>query len=212
MSAKLRLRVLQVCSAREAVYGAAISLLTLARAQRSAGHRVEFGTFKGKRFGTQVRAQGFAAHEFAVRLKIDPVAIAQMARTIRQGRFDVVHGFEPGLPSLSYLALTTAADTLTAATFFSPDRLGYPTRRSRRDRLRIRVDALLATSEETMIAAAERFHGDYRLVPLGVDTQLFRPRRKRRVIALELEIAGRPATRAQTMWHSGASIRPRPSR
>jgi predicted metal-dependent phosphoesterase TrpH len=47
-----------------------------------------------------------------------------------------------------------------------------------------------------MAAAAERFHGDYRLVPVGVDTALFRPRRKRRVIALELEIAGRPVTRA----------------
>ncbi|RYG44806.1 glycosyltransferase family 1 protein [bacterium] len=91
MSPKHRLRVLQVCSAREAVYGAAISLLTLARAQRSAGHRVEFATFKGKRFGTQVRAQGFAAHEFAVRTKIDPFAIVQMAKTIRQGRFNIVH-------------------------------------------------------------------------------------------------------------------------
>ena len=46
-----------------------------------------------------------------------------------------MHGFEPGLPSLSYLALTTT-HALTAATFFSPDRLSYPPRRSRRDRLR----------------------------------------------------------------------------
>ena len=125
-----------------------------------------------------------------------PVGVrANLLLALQRGRFDVVHGVEPGLPSLSYLALTSA-QTLTAATFFSPERLGYPARRSRRDRLRIRVDALLATSEETMLAAAERFEGDYRLVPIGVDIDLFRPRRKRRVIALELEMAGRPITRA----------------
>ena len=124
-----------------------------------------------------------------------PVGVrANLLLALRRGRFDVVHGFEPGLPSLSYLALTSA-DALTAATFFSAERLGYPARRSRRDRLRIRVDALLATSEETMAAATERFHGDYGLVPIGVDTERYRPRAKRRVIALELEIGGRPLTR-----------------
>ena len=46
----------------------------------------------------------------------------------QQGRFDVVHGFEPGLPSLSYLALRDA-EALGVATFFSPERLGYPPRR-----------------------------------------------------------------------------------
>ena len=120
---------------------------------------------------------------------------ANLALALRGGRYDVVHEVEPGLPSLSYLALTTA-HTLTAATFFSPERLAYPARRSRRDRLRIRVDALLATSEETLLAASERFEGDYRVIPLGVDTSAFRPRRKRNVIALELEIAGRSVTRS----------------
>ena len=125
-----------------------------------------------------------------------PVGVrANLSLALRRGHFDVVHGVEPGLPSLSYLALTSA-HALTAATFFSAERLGYPARRSRRDRLRIRVDALLASSVETMAAAAERFEGDYRIVPLGVDTDTFRPRRKRRVIALELEMAGRPITRS----------------
>jgi predicted metal-dependent phosphoesterase TrpH/glycosyltransferase involved in cell wall biosynthesis len=125
-----------------------------------------------------------------------PVGVrANLRLALANGNYDVVHGFEPGLPSLSYLALTSAR-TLTAATFFSPERLGYPARRSRRDRLRIRVDALLATSEETARAASERLEGDYRLVPIGVDTELFRPGRKRNLIALELEPAGRPVTRA----------------
>src|ERR687891_699136 len=107
-----------------------------------------------------------------------PVGVrANLRLALTRGRYDVVHGFEPGLPSLSYLALTTT-HALTAATFFSPDRLSYPARRSRRDRLRIRVDALLAVSDETAAAAAERFDGDYRTVSLGVDTELFHPEPK----------------------------------
>jgi predicted metal-dependent phosphoesterase TrpH len=126
-----------------------------------------------------------------------PVGVrANLRLALTRGRYDVVHGFEPGLPSLSYLALTTT-HALTAATFFSPDRLSYPPRRSRRDRLRARVDALLATSPATAEAAAERFEGDYGLIPIGVDTELFRPARtKRRTIALELEPGGRATTRA----------------
>ncbi|MDQ3380509.1 MAG: glycosyltransferase [Actinomycetota bacterium] len=125
-----------------------------------------------------------------------PVAVrANLRLALARGRYDVVHGFEPGLPSLSYLALSST-HSLTAATFFSPDRLSYPPRRSRRDRLRARVDALLATSSETAEAAAERFEGDYTLVSIGVDTTLFRPHQKRQVIAVELELAGRSVTRA----------------
>jgi hypothetical protein len=124
-----------------------------------------------------------------------PVGVrANLTLALTRGRFDLVHGFEPGLPSLSYLALTST-HALTAATFFSADRLSYPPRRSRRDRLRARVDALLATSPATAEAAAERFEGDYTLIPIGVDAELFRPRRKRNSIALELEPGGASTAR-----------------
>jgi len=91
MPAKEPLRILQVCSASEAIYGAVQSLMTLARSQRLVGHHVEFVTFKGKKFGGQVRDEGFVAHEVRVRTKIDPLAILHMRRLIKQGRFDVVH-------------------------------------------------------------------------------------------------------------------------
>jgi predicted metal-dependent phosphoesterase TrpH len=122
---------------------------------------------------------------------------ANLRLALAHGEFDVVHGFEPALPSLSYVALTTT-DALTVATFLSTNRLGYPPSRARRDRFRARVDALLATSAEIALAAAERFRGDYTVVPLGVDTTLFRPGEKRRLVAIELEAAGRAATRAVT--------------
>jgi len=134
-----------------------------------------------------------------------PVAVrANLRLALARGRFDVVHGFEPGLPSLSYLALTST-HALTAATFFSVDRLGYPTRRSRRDRLRTRIDALLATSDETAEAASDRFEGEYGIVPLGVDLDSFKPAPKRDVIVVELEAAGRATTRALLRLLEGLS-------
>jgi predicted metal-dependent phosphoesterase TrpH len=125
-----------------------------------------------------------------------PVAVrANLRLALTKGRFDVVHGFEPGLPSISYLALTST-HALTAATFFSEDRLAYPARRSRRDRLRTRVDALLATSEATAEAASERFEGEYDVVPIGVDVDTFAPGAKKDLLVVELEPPGRGTTRA----------------
>ena len=61
-----------------------------------------------------------------------PVGVrANLRLALQQGRFDVVHGFEPGLPSISYLALRDS-EALGVASFFSPDRLGYPPRRALR--------------------------------------------------------------------------------
>jgi predicted metal-dependent phosphoesterase TrpH/glycosyltransferase involved in cell wall biosynthesis len=125
-----------------------------------------------------------------------PVGVrASLSLALARGRFDVVHGFEPGLPSLSYFALRDSS-ALTAATFFSADRLGYPPGRAQRERLLGRIDALLATSEEVMEAAAVRFPGRYELVPNGVDPELFAPADKKRVVVLEWRQAERPLLRA----------------
>jgi predicted metal-dependent phosphoesterase TrpH len=115
-----------------------------------------------------------------------PVGVqANLRQALVQGRYDVVHGFEPGLPSLSYLALRDA-DAFAVATFVSANRLGYPPARSQREKLLGRLDALVALSDEVLVAAEERFPGDYRLLSPGVDTTLFSPGRKRRTIVVEL--------------------------
>jgi len=62
-----------------------------------------------------------------------PVGVqANLRQALTQGEYDVVHGFEPGLPSLSYLALRDTG-ALSVATFVSPNRLGYPPARSQRE-------------------------------------------------------------------------------
>jgi predicted metal-dependent phosphoesterase TrpH/glycosyltransferase involved in cell wall biosynthesis len=125
-----------------------------------------------------------------------PVGVrANLALALERGRFDVVHGFEPGLPSLSYLALRDS-HSLGVATFLSAERLGYPPGKPQRQRLLSRIDALLATSPAVAAAAEERLPGDYRVVFPGVDTELFRPASKRRRIVLEWRPTERPVTRS----------------
>jgi predicted metal-dependent phosphoesterase TrpH len=114
-----------------------------------------------------------------------PVGVrANLSLALALGRFDVVHGFEPGLPSLSYLALRDA-EALTVASFLSPERLGYPPGRAQRDRLLARIDGLVGTSEQTAAAAAERFPGQYTVIGEGVDLELFGTGQKRRSVVLE---------------------------
>lgn len=114
-----------------------------------------------------------------------PVGVrANLSLALASGLYDVVHGFEPALPSLSYLALRDAQG-LAVASFFSPERLAYPPGRAQRERLLARIDALVAVSPETAAAAAQRFPGDYTVVAEGVDPELFAPASKRKLIALE---------------------------
>jgi len=125
-----------------------------------------------------------------------PVGVrANLALALARGRFDIVHGFEPALPSLSYLALRDS-HALGVATFLSPERLGYPPGKPQRERLLSRIDALLATSPEAAEAACERLPGAYQVITPGVDTELFRPEEKRKRIVLEWRPAGRPLTRS----------------
>src|SRR6266516_2522788 len=100
------------------------------------------------------------------RIGVPVGARANLSLALALGRFDVVHGFEAGLPSLSYLALRDA-QALAVATFLSPERLGYPPGRVQRERLLARIDALVATTEATAQAAAARFPGHYEVIGEG---------------------------------------------
>jgi predicted metal-dependent phosphoesterase TrpH len=110
---------------------------------------------------------------------------ANLAATLALGAFDIVHGLEPGLSSLSSAALLEA-ETTTAATFFSSERIAVPPRKHQRAKLLARVDALLGTSSGAIERASERFPGDYETIPLGVDSSVFMPSAKRKVIVAEL--------------------------
>ena len=176
----------------------------LARALRARGHEVSVlapsnrarDLAAGRRALAHGRRDDFIAVGPALPRIGVPVGVrANLAVALAEGKFDVVHGFEPGLPSISYLALRDA-HALSVATFLSPERLAYPPARSRRERLLGRLDALLAPTEEVATAAAERFPGAYELVPIGVDLERFAPATKRNVVVLEYSRPERPLLRA----------------
>ncbi len=82
------------------------------------------------------------------------------------------------------------------ATFVDPERLGFPPRRTHRDRLLARIDTLLATSDEVAARAGDRFPGAYTVVPAGVDLDLFAPTQKTKRIVIEASAGGRAVVRA----------------
>jgi predicted metal-dependent phosphoesterase TrpH/glycosyltransferase involved in cell wall biosynthesis len=98
-----------------------------------------------------------------------PIGVrANLELALGADSFDVLHAHEPGLPSLSYLALRDSR-ALSVATFHSPERLAYPPGKKQRERLLSRTDALTAVGDETLAAARGRFPGDYHSLPYGID-------------------------------------------
>jgi predicted metal-dependent phosphoesterase TrpH/glycosyltransferase involved in cell wall biosynthesis len=176
----------------------------LARALRARGHEVTVvapsnrarDLAAGRRTLARGRREDFVAVGPALPRIGVPVGVrANLRVALDTGAYDIVHGFEPGLPSISYLALRDT-HAMTVATFLSPERLAYPPAKSRRERLLGRLDALLAPSDEIAAAASERFPGSYELVPVGVDPELFAPAEKRNVVVLEWSRLERPLLRA----------------
>jgi predicted metal-dependent phosphoesterase TrpH len=102
------------------------------------------------------------------RLGVPIGARANLELALGADSFDVLHAHEPGLPSLSYLALRDSR-ALSVATFHSPERLAYPPGKKQRERLLSRIDALTAVGDETLAAARGRFPGDYHSLPYGID-------------------------------------------
>ena len=124
-----------------------------------------------------------------------PIGVrANLELALGTDSFDVLHAHEPGLPSLSYLALRDSR-ALSVATFHSPDRLAYPPGKKQRERLLSRIDGLTAVGDETLSAARTRFPGDYRALPYGIELDRVR--------------ASRPADRFLFEWRADELARGR---
>ncbi len=123
-----------------------------------------------------------------------PVGVrANVASALQIGQFDVVHGIDPGVPGLSYVALVEA-HTTTAASFLDAERLSFPPRKNLRDRLLARIDTLIAPTNAIAEAVAKRFPGEYTTVPLGVGEPDYLAKRK--LILVETSAPSLPAVRA----------------
>ena len=125
-----------------------------------------------------------------------PIGVrANLELALGMDSFDVLHAHEPGLPSLSYLALRDSR-ALSVATFHSPERLAYPPGKKQRERLLSRTDGLTAVGEETLAAARARFPGDYRALPYGIELDGVREARPARRFLFEWRADELPRGRA----------------
>jgi len=100
---------------------------------------------------------------------------SEMRRTLRAGRYDVVHVHSPLMPVLPLLALEEATSPVvgTFHTYFDSS-LGFAAFRRPLQRRLAMLSAVIAVSQSTIVAMERYFDADWRIIPNGIDTELFR--------------------------------------
>jgi len=120
-----------------------------------------------------IRSNGSLAY-----LNTSPLVARRMDRALRLLKLDVLHVQEPFTPSVSVAAVMLAMSPVVGtfhAAMDDPalyDRWDWGTRI-----VADRLDVRLAVSEAAMQLPAERFPGEYTIVPNGVATEVFAPAR-----------------------------------
>ena len=99
-----------------------------------------------------------------------------MRRTLREGRYDIVHVHSPLAPALPLLAIEEAEVPVigTFHTYFDHSIAYRVFRRYFQRRLDMLAGAI-AVSQSTIVAMARYFDADWKIIPNGIDTDLFRP-------------------------------------
>ncbi|HET9003121.1 MAG TPA: glycosyltransferase family 4 protein, partial [Gemmatimonadaceae bacterium] len=153
-----------------------------AREARRRGHHVDIITshIPGAQATPGVirlgRSQPVYANGSQARITIGIGLRRQMRRTLREGRYDVVHVHSPLTPVLPLLAIEEA-DCPVVGTFHTYfDRsIGYTVLRGYFQRRLDMLDAAIAVSHSTTVALERYFEADWKIVPNGIDTTLFTP-------------------------------------
>ena len=116
-------------------------------------------------------------HNGATKLIAAPAdLIANIDVLLEAEQFDLLHLHEPFVPGLGWTALRHAGCPLVATFYANPERLApFWASRPRLQRLFDSLDAAIASSRAARDAAAATFPGAYRVIPPGVDLELFRP-------------------------------------
>ena len=109
------------------------------------------------------------------RLSFTPAAAARTRRWLEEGNFDILHVHEPGVPSISMMALK-AATIPTVATFHAAlDRsIARAVTSGPLDPLLEKLAARIAVSAEARRTLVEHHGGDALIIPNGVETGAFR--------------------------------------
>jgi phosphatidylinositol alpha-mannosyltransferase len=99
-----------------------------------------------------------------------------MRPVLRDGRYDVVHVHSPLTPVLPLLAIAEAEVPVigTFHTYFDYS-VGYRVFRRAVQRRLDKLSAAIAVSQSTIVALERYFDADWKIIPNGIDTDLFNP-------------------------------------
>jgi len=153
----------------------------LSRYLRERGHRVIVvapGGKSGEGFCSAGGSFAVSSNRSVAHLAFGPRVAARIKRLLAEEDFDLLHLHEPFIPSLSLLALLFSRSA-NLATFHAAKEggsMGYRLARPLLAPLSGKLHLRAAVSPAAMELVARYFPGEYRLLPNGVDTQLFSPR------------------------------------
>lgn len=153
-----------------------------AREARRRGHHVDIITSRipGAEEQPNVirlgRSQPVYANGSQARITLGLGLRRQMRRTLREGRYDVVHVHSPLTPVLPLLAIEEADCPVigTFHTYFDRS-VGYTLGRRYFQKRLDMLSAAIAVSHSTTVALERYFEADWRIIPNGIDTDVFHP-------------------------------------
>jgi len=110
------------------------------------------------------------------RLTIGRTLRRDMRRALRDGRYDIVHVHSPLTPVLPLLAIAES-DVPVVGTFhtYFDYSVGYRIWRRALQKRLDKLSAAIAVSQSTIVALERYFDADWKIIPNGIDTELFNP-------------------------------------
>src|SRR5947207_1611646 len=153
-----------------------------AREARRRGHHVDVITshIKGAQEQPNVirlgRSQPVYCNGSQARITVGLGLRRQMRHVLRRGRYDIVHVHSPLTPVLPLLAIEEAEVPVigTFHTYFDRS-IAYATFRRFFQRRLNMLSAAIAVSQSTIVALERYFDADWKIIPNGIDTDLFQP-------------------------------------
>jgi phosphatidylinositol alpha-mannosyltransferase len=153
-----------------------------AREARRLGHHVDIITshLDGAELAPNIirlgRSMPVYANGSQARITIGTRLRRDMRRALREGRYDIVHVHSPLTPVLPLLAIEEAEVPVigTFHTYFDRS-FAYRTFRGYFQRRLEMLASAIAVSQSAIIALTRYFDADWKIIPNGIDTELFRP-------------------------------------
>jgi phosphatidylinositol alpha-mannosyltransferase len=153
-----------------------------AREARRRGHHVDVITSHIPGAASQPnvirvgRSQPIYANGSHARITVGVGLRRELRDVLRRGRYDIVHSHSPLTPVLPLMAIDEAPCPVvgTFHTYFDRS-IGYTLGRRYFQKRLERLSAAIAVSRSTTVALERYFDADWKIIPNGIDTEVFNP-------------------------------------